>query len=133
MAIEYGSSPVELAEHQMVIGPLSFFHVLGQQREMMRLAEERRQVGRQRIRERFPLIAHAASFQVVQVADERGDAGRAQAPGQTAVDHLLLAVGQRDAGPLVNHGADPLEVLASEIKFLDRIRFSLRHFIFTSL
>ncbi|MNT30454.1 hypothetical protein D3C72_1662490 [compost metagenome] len=25
MAIEYGSSPVELAEHQMVIGPLSFF------------------------------------------------------------------------------------------------------------
>nr|GEU28394.1 hypothetical protein [Tanacetum cinerariifolium] len=100
--------------------------VFGQQREVVRFAEERRQVGGQRIGKRFPLLAQAAGFEVVQVLGKRRDAGGAQAARQAAVHHLLFAVGQRDAGALVDEAAHTLEVPGIEVELFNGV-FGMRH------
>src|SRR6202012_6036246 len=70
-----------------------------------------------------------AGLELVEIPDEAGNAGRAQAPRQAAVDHLLLAVRQRDAGALVDHGPHAFEILAGEIELLDGVHFIVRHVI----
>ena len=69
MAMEYGSSPVEAAQHQIDTGPPRLREI-GQDRKVMRFAEEGRQVGGQRIDEVFPLWRVGLALQLVQVAGE---------------------------------------------------------------
>src|SRR5450830_1181959 len=99
-------------------GRLQALQVFRQQGKMVRFAEEGRQVGGEGIDERLPFLAQAPCFQFVEVIREGGLAGGAQAAGDTAVDHFLLAVGQRNAGTLVDQGAHPFKITAGEIEFL---------------
>jgi hypothetical protein len=59
MAIEYGSSPVDAAEHQTRTGRrvAETLQMLGENREVMRLPEKRGEIGRQRIDEALPFAA----------------------------------------------------------------------------
>ncbi len=85
---------------------------------MVRLAEERGEIGGQRIGEGFPLFGVVGALQHVQVLLEGSDAGGAQASREATVNHFLLAVGQCDAGPLVDQATHSLEITAVEIELL---------------
>src|SRR5690606_19442839 len=76
----------------------------GEQREVVRLAEERGQVGGQRIDE-ILLFVGASVLDQVQVVAEALDAACAQSPDQAAVDHVALVRAQVDAGPVMDHAA----------------------------
>ena len=93
---------------------------------MMRFAEERGQIGGQGIDEGFPFVAVLLPFQFVQIDHERHHSGRAQAPRQAAVDHFLLAVGQGDAGALINQAPHPVEITRGEVELLGGTQFILR-------
>lgn len=96
--------------------------VLGQDREMMLLAEERGQVGGERIGEGLPLVGQVTVLQRVQVIAERSDVDDAQPPRQAAVDHLALAVGQRNADAAIDQAADAGEIFRRERKLARRER-----------
>ena len=67
----------------------------------MRLAEERGEIGRDRVGEFFELGGDAALEQL-DVLAEGLELQRAQAPRQASVDELALGVRERDAGVLAH-------------------------------
>ncbi|OMP13935.1 hypothetical protein COLO4_00593, partial [Corchorus olitorius] len=88
--------------------------VLVQDGKVMLLAEERGQVGRQRVGKGLPLVGQVAFFQCIQVVAERAEVDHAQAAGQAAVDHFTLAVGQRDTDAAVDQIANAAEIFSGE-------------------
>jgi hypothetical protein len=93
--------------------PLARPQLLRQRVEVVLLAEEGRQVGRQAVHERLPLaiaLGAAALLERLQVVAEASVAGLAQPARQPAVDHGLLAGVQADAGTRVDQRAHALEV-----------------------
>lgn len=93
--------------------------MIGKKREMMGLAKERREIGRQRIRECLPLITALLAFEAIQIRLKGTDAGCAQAPRQPAVHHFLLAFGKRDSSPFVYQCPNPLKVPRRKLELLD--------------
>ncbi|MNT41375.1 hypothetical protein D3C72_1777340 [compost metagenome] len=82
----------------------------------MRLAEKRRQVGREGIDEIFPLRRIRLIFQPVQIAAEVLPAQHAQTAREAAVDHLSLMRAERNTRARVDHLADAGKVRVTEIK-----------------
>jgi hypothetical protein len=76
--------------------------VLGKDLEVVLLTEKRREIRGQCVHELLPLHTVGLRFQPVQVGGEAVVTRLAQAPGQAAVDHGVLAIVQADAGPLVD-------------------------------
>jgi len=80
----------------------------------MLLAEERGEVGGQRVGKGLPLVGQVAFFQCIEVIAERAEVDHTQAAGQPAIDHFTLAVGQRDADAPVDQVADAAEIFGGE-------------------
>src|SRR6185503_16555546 len=90
--------------------PANLERALGEHREVVRLAEEIGLVRGERVDEVLPFRVRAI-LELREVVGEAGDSERAQALGEAAVDHLALAVAQRNAGAPVDELACALEVL----------------------
>jgi hypothetical protein len=76
----------------------------------MRLAEERGQVGGERVDEQLPLLPVLALFEPVEVSGELGHLQLAQTSREPAVHHLALLLAQGDAGAAMDERADSGEV-----------------------
>ena len=90
--------------------------MIGENREVMRLAKKRGEIGGEGVGECLPFRLIPA-LQMIEVIGKVLDAGSAQAPRQTAIHQLLLVLAQRDAGALMDQLADALKILVGEIKF----------------
>jgi hypothetical protein len=93
--------------------------VIGEDREVIGLPEERRQVGGQGVDEPGPLPA-VVRLQEGEVGLEIAPPQLAQAPGEPAVHHRLLAGRERYARAGMDHRADPLEILGREAELAIR-------------
>mmetsp|Transcript_60042 Transcript_60042/g.142148 ORF Transcript_60042/g.142148 Transcript_60042/m.142148 type:complete len:263 (+) Transcript_60042:1817-2605(+) len=89
--------------------------------EMVFLAKEGGQVGRQAVDEFLPFLGArraARCFEPLQIAGEAPVSRLAQAPREPAVDHRMLAIVQADAGMLVDQLAHAVEVGLAEAEFM---------------
>ena len=91
--------------------------VLGQNFKMVLLAKERRQIGGERIDELLPLRPIVNRLQPVQIAGKALMSCLAQATGQTAVDHGVLAIVQADPSALINQRLHTGKVCVGPDKF----------------
>jgi hypothetical protein len=89
--------------------------VIAQVLEVMRLAEEGSEVGRDRVAELGELLAVA--LQPLPVLREAAQLQRAQPARQPAVNQLPLLVREMDAGERFDQDAQRLEVLLAEGEF----------------
>ncbi|GAE49014.1 hypothetical protein XPU_0546 [Xanthomonas arboricola pv. pruni str. MAFF 311562] len=85
--------------------------------EVVRLAEERGQIGGQRVGERLPFLLVVACFHLVQVVAEGAQAEHAKTTRQPAIHHVALGRSQGDADTLIDQVADALEIAVAKIKF----------------
>ena len=83
---------------------------------MVRLAEKRGEIGRQRIDEALP-FGLVAAFEQIQILAEGFFLRFSQAARQPTVDHVLLGIGQRNPGVSMNQLANPLKIGRREDKF----------------
>src|SRR5260221_7756751 len=86
--------------------------VLGEDREVVRLAVEGGHVGGERVGAVLPL--GGLELEELHVVVERGDAERAQPAREARIDHLALALREPDAGEAIDALADQAEVLRAE-------------------
>ena len=91
-------------------------HELGQDRKVMGFAEERGQVGGQRIGERFPLGRIVFRFEQIEVLLEGLEATGTQAARQTAVRHIALVIRQGNARAAMNQIANASEIRRREFE-----------------
>ena len=87
-------------------------HVLAQILEVMRLAKERGEIGRDGVAELGELL-HVA-IQLLAILGEGTQLQRAQAPRQPAINELALLLREMDAGERLDERAQRLEVLLAE-------------------
>src|SRR6185437_5175595 len=87
-------------------------HVLAQILEMMRLAKERGEIGRDGIAELRELLL--ISLEPLAVLGEAAQLQRAQAPRQPPINELALLVREMDARDRLDEHAQRLEVLLAE-------------------
>jgi hypothetical protein len=80
--------------------------------EVVRLAKERGEVGRDRVAELRELLH--VSLQLLAILGEAAQLQRAQATRQPAVNELALLVREMDAGERLDEQAQRLEVLLAE-------------------
>ena len=92
------------------IFPLPTRSMLRQRREMVRLAEERSQVGGQRIDKRLPLGAVSVGLQQAEIVTKIIQIQCPQASNQTVVNHVTLVIRQHDPGALVDQLTDPTKL-----------------------
>jgi hypothetical protein len=90
--------------------------VLAQVMEMMRLAKEGSQVGRDRVAELRDLPG-AVRGQQLAIFGEAPQLQRTQAPRQAAVDQLALLIRKIDAGDLLDQAAQGIEIFVPEDEF----------------
>src|SRR6185369_12055272 len=83
--------------------------VLGEDRKVVGLPKERRQVGGQRIDETFPFVA-AVLFQRIEIFGKAVLAGRPQTTGKPGIDHVLLDRRQGNPGMLIDQFAHAFEI-----------------------
>jgi hypothetical protein len=86
--------------------------VIAQVLEVVRLAKERGEIGRDRIAELRELL-HVA-IQQLAILGEAAQLQRAQAPGQPAINELALLLREMDAGERLDERAQRLEVLLTK-------------------
>src|SRR5712671_1137054 len=89
--------------------------------EVVGLAEELRQVGRDRIDEVLHFGRTTLAHQVGAVVAEGRDSKCAQAAREAAIDQIALALGQDDPGMLVRELREGFEVLVGERELAVRI------------
>ena len=93
----------------------------GKRGEVVRLAEERRQVGRQAVDELLPFgVSGMTTLEPLQVAAEGREAFFAQPPGKPAVDHRPFPGVKTDSGAPADQLAHAPEVFGVEAEFLHR-------------
>lgn len=95
--------------------------MFGERREVVRLAEERRQVGGQRVNKRLPFRAVAVGLQLPQVMTKIIQVQRPQTPHQTVVNHVTLVIGQHDPGALVDQLTYPTKLRVGERQALRQL------------
>ena len=122
MAIVYGSSPDEQPADQnpQAARPLpgrachAGQHLVLQRLEMVPFAEEAGEVGGDGIDQRQLLGFGIRAVEQSEVFSEAGQAERAQAPPQAAVDQFALVLAQHDAGGGAHALGDHAEVAGGE-------------------
>ena len=88
---------------------------------MMRLAEKRREVGRERVRERFPLGRVLIGFEPVEIFLEAVDIAGAKTPCETAVRHIALVIRQRNACAAIDQFANAREIRRRKLEVTSRV------------
>src|SRR5581483_3043473 len=84
--------------------------MFGEDRKMVRLAEESGEISRKGVGERFPLLVVALFPQQLQIVGETTQAQCAQPSREPAIDHIPFRGTECDARAIVDQGSDLLEV-----------------------